>query len=111
MRFFVPFAQSREAAELLWTATRSRLLDLGLPTTGRRIHALSIRPDVKRRVEVGLEMPEDPGPVMMIFEAVGIDLFFVCTPSRGVLAGRPFPIRLDDEGEVIDFDEEAGGRG
>jgi hypothetical protein len=108
MRFFVPQARDDAEAERLWAAVRGDLLDRGLPTTCRRIRALSLHPDCERLVEVGKDTPDD-GPVMIILEASNLDLFYVCTPLRGALEGPPYALGLDALGYAIDFDEEAAG--
>lgn len=46
MNFYVPFAEDALEAEMIWALTRDFLADLGLPTTRRRIAALSLHPDV-----------------------------------------------------------------
>lgn len=108
MKFFVPLARTGDEAEYLWAGVRAVLEATGLPTTRRRIHALSLSPDCERMVEVGLDLPDDDGPVLAIFEAAGIDLFYVCTPERGI-EGPPWALGLSGQGEAIDFDEAPAG--
>lgn len=108
MKFFVPEAPTEADAEYLWAGLRFCLDELGLPTTSRRVRALSLGPECERMVEVGLDLPDDDGPVLAIFEAAGIDLFYVCTPERGI-EGPPWALGLSEEGEAIDFDEAPAG--
>jgi len=110
MKFFVPYAADDAHAEQIWTDSRSDLLDLGLPTTERRIWALSL--DVRRSnmlLHIGREVPDDYGPAMLILEASDADLFYVCTPWNGVLGGEPFVLGLTERGRAIDFDEVVEG--
>jgi hypothetical protein len=110
MKFFVPWAADDDHAEQIWNDSREDLLDLGMPTTKRRIWALSL--DVTKPhclLYIGREVPEDYGPAMLIFEASDADLYYVCTPWNGVLGGEPFPMALSARGRAIDFDEVVEG--
>jgi len=110
VKFFVPYAADDEHAEAIWSEARSDLFDIGLPTTRRRIWALSL--DGQRSnslLHVGREIPEGEGPAMIIFEASGLDLYYVCTPWRGILGGEPHVLGLCERGRAIDFDEVAEG--
>lgn len=110
MKFFVPYAADDEHAEAIWSDARADLLDLGLPTTSRRIWALSLdvtRPDWL--LHIGREVPDDYGPAMVIFEASNVDVYYVCTPYNGILGGEPFPMGLTERGRAIDFDEVVEG--
>ncbi|MFL6846140.1 MAG: hypothetical protein ACJ8ER_14820 [Allosphingosinicella sp.] len=110
MKFFVPFTQDDDHAEQVWADTRSDLLDLGLPTTRRRIWALSL--DVRRPehlLHIGREVPENYGPALIILQASNLDIYYVCTPFNGVLGGDPFTMGLSRHGRAIDFDEVAEG--
>lgn len=108
MRFFVPFADDDGQAEIIWSGLRERLLDLGLPTTRRRIHALSL--DDRRpgwRLHIGDETPDTGEPVLVILESSDLDLYFVFTPDHGLRSGEPYPIALPDHGSAIAFAETA----
>jgi hypothetical protein len=110
MKFFVPFAADDDHAEQIWSDSRSDLFDLGLPTTSRRIWALSL--DVltpSTLLHIGREVPDDYGPAMLILEASDADVYYVCTPWNGVLGGEPFTLGLSERGRAIDFDEVAEG--
>lgn len=110
MKFFVPFAVDDDHAEQIWSDSRADLLDLGLPTTTRRIWALSL--DVRRTdwlLHIGREVPVDHGPAMLIFEAGPPSLYYVCTPWNGVLGGAPLPMSLTTRGRAIDFAEVVEG--
>ena len=110
MKFFVPGSCPELDPEWIWAATRAALLDLGLPTTRRRNQALRIGPrSDEHLVEVGMKLPDDAGPVIVILEAPADDLFYVCTPFHGVLEGAPFILCLSGKRRVIDFDEEVVG--
>jgi hypothetical protein len=106
MKFFVPATACRHAAEEVWEAARDYLAGIGLATRRRRIHALSLAPELEHRVEVGLDLPNDPGPVAFIFEAANIDLYYVCTLGHGVFEGAPWMLGLTERGRVVEFEEE-----
>ena len=94
----------------MWAGVRAHLLDIGLPTTRRRIHAF--RFDRRRDIpllEVGGE-PPDGEPVLIILEASNLPIFYCCTPWHGVAGGEPHPLALNEHGEAIDFDAEVVGR-
>ena len=47
--------------------------------------------------------------MIVILEASNTDLFYACTPWRGVLEGPPCLLGLSEDGRAIDFDEEVVG--
>lgn len=109
MKFFVPYAADDGEAEQVWAAVRMALLGRGLATTRRRIHALQLAEDGDRHLlEVGMSTP-DGDTVHIILEAGDLDVFYVCTPSHGVLEGVPYVLGLDADNSAIDFDEEVVG--
>ena len=108
MKFFVPYAADDDHAEAIWCDARSGLFDIGFPTTRRRIWALSLDRS-GWLLHVGREVPDGAGPAMIIFEASRLDVYYVCTPWRGVLGGEPHVLGLAAHGRAIDFDEGAEG--
>jgi hypothetical protein len=107
VRFYVPFTEDVEEAEIVWSGLRERLLDSGLPTTRRRIRGLSL--DDRRpgwRLEIGDLTPDTDEPVLVILESSDLDLYFVFTPDHG-LRGEPYPIALPEHGSAIPFEETA----
>lgn len=106
MKFFVPFTESVGQAEAIWSGLRERLFDLGLPTTRRRIAAVSLegRPDL--RFEVGGKTRDGNEHVLVILEALGLGLYFVFTRDHGLIRGAPYPV-LDETGSAIPFEESA----
>lgn len=111
MKFFVPWARDRAQAETVWAAVRMNLLDRGMPTTSRRVRALACKIDGRdHEVAVGADTPEAvDDPVLAIFEASNIDLFYACTFTQVALEQRPYALGLDERWRVIDFDEEVCG--
>lgn len=110
MKFFVPYAADDAHSEAIWSEARSDLFDIGMPTTRRRIWALSL--DGGRThslLHVGREIPEGEGPAMIIFEASNAKAYYVCTPWRGILGGEPHVLGLCGKGRAIDFDEAMEG--
>ena len=107
MRFYVPFAEDDEQAEIIWSGHRERLAGLGLPTTRRRIRGLSL--DDRRpgwRLAIGDGTPDTGEPVLVILESSDLDLYYVFTPDHG-LRGEPYPIALPEHGSAIPFEETA----
>jgi hypothetical protein len=106
MKFFVPYTGDDTEAERVWATARADLFDQGLPTTRRRIQALSLHHRGGRLLlKVGMDVPDAGEPVMIILEASNLDVFYVLTPLRGVIEGSPYVLGLDEEGRALDFDE------
>lgn len=112
MKFFIPSAADREQAETVWALVRMSLLDRGMPTTRRRVRALACEIEGRDHyVAVGADTPEAvDDPVLAIFEASNIDLFYACTFTHVALEQPPYALGLDESWRVIDFDEEVVGR-
>lgn len=109
MRFFIPYTDSRKA-ERLWAEVRAALLDQGLPTTARRIQALTLSDGRSEHVlAVGMSPPDTDEPILVILEASNHDIFYACTPSNGVDEGTPYPLGLSEHGRAIDFDPDRSG--
>lgn len=110
MKFFMPgFGESD--AERVSAGTQQWLSELGLATTRRRIQALACEIDGRDHyIQVGGDLPYAEGDlVMIILESSNLGIFYVCTPSRGVLEDIPYPMCLDESWRVIEFDEEVVG--
>lgn len=106
MRFFVPFTEDEDQAEIVWSDLRERLFELGLRTTRRRIHAISL--DDRRpgwRLHIGDETPDTGEPVLVILESSDLDLYYVFTPDHGLIRGEPYPLALPEHGSAIGFEE------
>jgi hypothetical protein len=104
MEFFVPYLDASRS-EQLWAEVRAALGEIGLPTTERRIQALTLGNGRTGHVlAVGMSVPDSDEPILLILEADGIDIYYACTPSHGVDEGVPFPLGLTPHGRAIDFD-------
>lgn len=110
MKFFVPGARDEAQTERIWAGVRRWLAQLGLATTRRRIRALAYEIDGKDHfLAVGGETPDGEDFAMVILESSDLDIYYVCTPTRGMLDDIPYPLALDERWRVIDFDEEVCG--
>lgn len=110
MKFFIPCAEGRAEAEEIWGQLRAMLFDLGLPTTRRRIQAVTLgREGDGSLLEVGMETP-DGDPVLAILEASNTDIFYACTACRTMLERRPYPLALAEGAPVVDFEEGVVGQ-
>ncbi|MCF1462637.1 hypothetical protein FS827_15095 [Agrobacterium vitis] len=102
--FFIPAATSPEHAEQVYESIR---LHISAPANGPRIRALSWRHSGQNmHCEVGSPAPAyyqtGTEPVVAIFDTG--NLYFVCTPSRGVLTGGPIHAEKDFQTNVWEFD-------
>lgn len=110
MKFFIPYTDRRKA-EPLWAEVRQALREAGLPTTARRIQALTLANARSEHVlAVGMSTPDSEEPILMILEASDAGVYYACTPSHGVDEGAPFILGLGEYGRVIDFEEDAVDR-
>lgn len=90
MRFFVPRAETPAEAERVWTATRQFLSKEGLPSEPRKIWKVAYKTGGQAQVlKVGDTHPEAGEEVLLILKAEDGSRYFICTPSRGVIGGRP----------------------
>lgn len=109
MKFHVPTARNRDESEQIWAGTRQWLSNLGLPTTRRRLAALTLADDdCAHLVQVGAKTPEGER-IYVILEASNVDVFYVCTMDHGLMEGFPYPLALGADSHAIDFDEEVMG--
>ena len=102
--FFIPLAESPEEAERVYEATRKHI---GAPAGGPRLRALSWHHNGHAyHCEVGGPLPAYFGtgaePVIAIFDAG--NLYFICTPSRGVITGGPVYAGKDFQTNAWSFD-------
>ncbi|HEX9946896.1 MAG TPA: hypothetical protein VGA98_05080 [Allosphingosinicella sp.] len=106
MNFYMPCTECDEQAEMIWSGLRQRLAGLGLPTTRRRIAAVSPddRPDL--RFEVGQSHPHSGELILLILETSGLGLYWIFTQNHGLARGVPYPV-IDETGSAIAFEESA----
>lgn len=108
MKFYLPgYKGNRDRAEYVWLQIRAWLAGLGFPTARRRIAALvhDIK-GVDHFIAVDHEMP-DGQVAVAILQSDDPALFYVCTLDHGVLAGVPYPVRLDERWRVVEFEADA----
>ncbi|MEA3014850.1 MAG: hypothetical protein QOD42_3395 [Sphingomonadales bacterium] len=111
MKYLIARAESHAESEEIWGLLRERLLDIGLPTTRRRIQALALgRSGDWTFLEVDKETP-DGDPVLAIFEASNAGLFYMCAPRQVVEGGPPHALGHAEGAPVVDFDARAVGQG
>lgn len=104
MRFFVPTAEDDPVrAEHIYDAARREAAP-GRKLTDRRIHRLVFSHEgTTYTAEVGQPAPRIGEPVFAILESD--DLYFVCTPTRGALAGDPYLVGKNEVRGIVDFEE------
>ena len=90
MRFFVPRAETPAEAQHVWEATRQFLDSEGFLSEPRKIWKVAYRSGGEAKVlKVGDTYPDVGEEVLLILKAADGSRYFVCTPSRGVIGGRP----------------------
>ena len=103
MHFRIPDID-RELFDPTWQAVRRHLADLGMPTAERRIAALRFS-DGEKGVEaaVGGHYPGTRDHVLIILEGAEPGIHYVCTPTHGVVSGKPYVISQTDA-QTTEFD-------
>lgn len=96
MHFHIPDIDG-ELVDPTWQAVRRHLADLGMPTTERRIAALRFTNGGRVvDAEVGGHYPGTRDHVLIILEGAEPGIHYVCTPTHGVVSGKPYVIAQAD---------------
>lgn len=106
MKFFVPEVASADQAMKIYQGIRTFVRDSsGAEISERRIQALRWRHDGQMcSAKVGGTF-EDQTVLAILYEPHR-DLYYVCTPNRGVVRGLPMLAGGPSVIEVLDFDAE-----
>lgn len=106
VKFFVPYANTDEQAEKVWSSVRTFLTQQGFSTTERRIRKVYFRHNGQDyEAEVGKLFSDLREEATIILEAAHHRLIYLCTPNRGVVRGEPYLIGARDSGAyLVDFD-------
>jgi hypothetical protein len=101
MRFFLPKAADPEEAEKDYQAIRLFVEEHCGPLSGARYRSVTFNHEGKLYVAtVGEIEPLARDLVVAIFRQAEGSLFYLCTPSRGVIRGGPLLA-----GDVVQFEE------
>ena len=105
-KFFVPGAKGDQEAEQIRDGAIAGLRAQGLaPIPASRVFRLAYVHDGKNYLaEVGKQDPSE-GIIVLIFEGQGRELYFVCTPNRGVLRGSPILVGHSNVTRVEEFSQ------
>jgi hypothetical protein len=106
MKFFIPVAKNKEVQqeEVYMQIRRHMAEGLRPKFDSRRVYKLRYTHDGKEHyAEVGMPHSQNGEPVIAIFHESGRRLYYICTPSRGVLGGE-VPI-LVGEGNVLSWED------
>lgn len=92
MKFFIPFAEDEAQAEQVYLSTRRFVTeDNESVLSRRRIYSLDFKHEGKNyHVAVGEVFSRIHEIVIAILYHPAMDLYYVCTPSRGVVRGMPY---------------------
>ncbi|MDR6624847.1 hypothetical protein [Caulobacter segnis] len=103
-KFFIPFAETAEIADQVYSEVRKYLSKVAFTPTDRKIYSVHYRHNGRSYVStVGEVEAGEREKVIAIFETFNPDpLYMICTPSRGAVWGDP--ILAGDVQQVIDFD-------
>lgn len=109
MDFFVPEADDEAEAEEVWHATKNWVEKKRDQVTERRIYSIEYAdPDTQRThaVAVGDDVPGVGEPAQVILEsATGtVDVYYLCSPNRGVLGGSPVMVEKQHVQRVEEFE-------
>lgn len=106
--FFVPFAETPEMAEEVYSSVRAFMRKVAFAPNERRIYSVAYRHNGRNYVSTVGEREPEGEVVIAIFETFNPDpLYMICTRSRGVVTGDP--ILAGDARVVVDF--ASGGPG
>jgi hypothetical protein len=102
MKFFIPAADSSESEQRVYDAIK---LHLGVDFSERRIRLLKwLHNSNQYEAEVGKSTSFNKELVIAILYDSSRKLYYVCTPSRGVVQGDSILASETSVINVIDFD-------
>ena len=103
--FFVPATSDAAAAEAVRKGCIKFLTENQYDVVeDRRIFRLDYIHDGQEYVaEVGTDDPRTGEPILLIFEATAPNLYYVCTPTRGVLRNYPILVGKSEVTSAHDF--------
>lgn len=106
MNFFVPEVISGERADRLYSLVKARIAQEYCATLStRRIYGLQWQPGyVTHSALIGEPTTFNKEVVVAILYEEARDLYYVCTPNRGVLRGRPILIWASCVTGAVDFE-------
>lgn len=106
MKFFIPHANGDEQAERVWEGIAKHLADVsGRPIGHKRLQYISYQHDARSySVAVGDTHPLNKEEVIAILVAGDDSLYYVTTPSRGVVSGEPIYVGKSDVDNIKEFD-------
>lgn len=110
MNFFLPYAESTEQAERVYSGIRESAesqSSVGAKLDNRRVYYLAgIHNGKAFEAKVGHSFEVLREVVIAILHDASRNLYLVCTPSRGVAQGTPYLVGASEVGVVRDFDPE-----
>ena len=109
MEFFIPQVDDAEQQRSLYEGIRSFVSDkMGAHLSPRKLFSLTYRHDENAyHAEVGQPHALNGEPVLAILYERTRDLYYVCTPTRGVVRGMPILVGSGLVERSVDFDMSA----
>jgi len=106
MKFFIPYASDEAEGEGVYDAIRKFITEeMIADLSPRRIFSLKYRHDGKDYyAEVGGHDSRVHEPIIAILYDALRDLYYVCTPNRGVARGIPVLVGGNEVRHIVDFD-------
>jgi hypothetical protein len=106
MKFFIPAENDATKAEALYDSIRKFSTDqMGAKLSARRIYSVAGTHNGKRFTATVWGTFERLGElVIAILLDESRDLYFICTPNRGVLRGEPYLSGSNEIDHVEDFE-------
>jgi hypothetical protein len=108
MKFFIPGASDAAQTDRVYKATREFVSrETAAKLSDRRVYRIhGIHNGKEFRAQVGDSFERLQEHVVAILFDAGRNLYYVCTPNRGVIRGEPYLVGADEAGSIEDFEQD-----
>ena len=109
MKFFIPNTESSQQEEVIYQSLKKSIRrNKDAKLSDRKVHSLCFRHDGRDRLAVVGEIdPIKSELILAIIFEPSRDVYHVCTPNRGLLAGSTILVGGDEVYKFEDFNHES----
>jgi len=106
MEFFIPEADDAAQADQVYEGTQRFVSEsMGAELSDRRVYRINgVHNGRQFEARVGERFEQAGELVIAILFDPRRNLYYVCTPNRGVAQGHPYLVGANDAGDVEDFE-------